>query len=77
MNGYNVTYMAFGQTGSGKTYTLIAPVGSFKKFGTDESGQILEHYGLFPRAALTIFNLLQNSGRKYILTCNIQEDRYC
>ena len=38
MQGHNVTYMAYGQTGSGKTYTMIAPVGSFKNLGADDSG---------------------------------------
>ena len=52
MQGHNICYMAYGQTGSGKTYTMIAPVGSFKKFGADDGGEILDHYGIFPRAAL-------------------------
>jgi len=64
MSGYNVTYLAYGQTGSGKTYTTIAPVGSFKNLGTDDGGQVLDHYGLFPRVALTILQRLKASGRK-------------
>lgn len=71
VNGYNVTYLAYGQTGGGKTYTVIAPVGSFKNLGADESGEVLDHYGLFPRAALCIYHALQKSGKKYVLTCNI------
>jgi len=55
---------------------MIAPVGSFKKLGADESGQIMEHYGLFPRVAINILNGLQSSGKKYLLTINICEDFY-
>ena len=76
MNGYNITFMAYGQTGSGKTYSMIAPVGSFKNLGADDTGQMMEHYGLFPRAALNIYHNLNNSGKKYILTCNLIEDKW-
>ena len=36
----------------------------------------MDHYGLFPRAALEIYHALKNSGKKYILTCNISEDKW-
>ena len=56
MDGYNVTVLATGQTGSGKTYTMIAPVGSIKKVGGhDMGGGILDHYGIFPRTVLKLY----------------------
>ena len=59
VEGHNVIFLAHGQTGSGKTYTTIAPCGSLtKKGGLDPDGNILDHYGLFPRTAITIFNRL-------------------
>lgn len=72
MNGYNVTFFAHGQTGSGKTYSLIAPGFSLNaKGGVDESGGVLPHYGLLPRTALYIFNKLQESGSKFVLTATV------
>ena len=54
--GHNITYLAYGQTGAGKTYTMIAPVGSLNKpGGVDMSGEMMSHYGLFPRTTLTLF----------------------
>ena len=68
MDGYNVTMLASGQTGSGKTYTMIAPVGSLKK-NHDMSGSVLDHYGVFPRAVLQLFN--QISGKGDVITLSI------
>jgi hypothetical protein len=63
MEGYNVTVLASGQTGSGKTYTMIAPVGSIKKKGGhDLSGAILDHYGLFPRTVLQLYQQVAGGG---------------
>jgi Rad3-related DNA helicase len=57
MDGYNVTVSASGQTGSGKTYSMIAPVGSIqKKGGHDMSGAVLDHYGIFPRTVIDLYN---------------------
>ena len=68
MDGYNVTMLASGQTGSGKTYTMIAPVGSLKK-NHDMGGSILDHYGVFPRAVIDLFNKI--SGKGDVITLSI------
>ena len=72
IGGHNVTFFSYGQTGSGKTYTMIAPVGSLNApGGTDPSGELLEHYGLFPRTALRIYDLLAKSKAKFMLTLTV------
>lgn len=72
MNGYNVTISAAGQTGSGKTYTMIAPVGSIKKKGGhDMGGAVLEHYGIFPRTVLHLYNLISGMGPGHICTLSL------
>ena len=58
------------------TYSLIAPSFSLNaKGGVDESGGseggVLPHYGLLPRTALYIFNKLQESGSKFVLTATV------
>ena len=70
MDGYNVTVCASGQTGAGKTHSLIAPSGSIQKpGGHDLSGAVLDHYGIFPRAVLQLFN--QISGKGDVMTLSI------
>ena len=42
---------------------MIAPVGSLNKpGGVDMSGEILPHYGIFPRTVLTLFRELKDSN---------------
>ena len=40
---------------------MIAPVGSLKK-NHDLGGQILDHYGVFPRAVLQLFEQIKSKG---------------
>jgi hypothetical protein len=58
---------------------MIAPVGTFnKKGGTDNSGAILPHYGIFPRAALEIWQKFNEYGcdSDSVLTLSLTEDRW-
>ena len=47
---------------------MIAPPGSLKK-NHDMSGAVMDHYGLFPRSVLELFNQL--SGKGDIITLSI------
>lgn len=47
---------------------MIAPPGSLKK-NHDLSGVVLDHYGLFPRSILHLFN--QISGKGDVITLSI------
>ena len=62
MGGYNINILAHGQTGSGKTHTILGPKGLSK------DGQIKPDLGLFPRAAVNIFNSLASTQ---VLTMSI------
>lgn len=47
---------------------MIAPVGSIKK-NHDMSGQVLDHYGIFPRAVLQLYQ--QIGGKGDVITLSI------
>ena len=49
--GYNVNFLCYGQTGSGKTHTALGPPGTFSKTAS-LSGEIEDHFGMFPRACI-------------------------
>lgn len=76
LDGFNVNIMAYGQTGSGKTHTMLGPKGFSKSPQGDE---ILDYYGLFPRAGMILLKSLEaqaQTGRKTIMTLNITETNY-
>ena len=57
LNGYSLNVLAYGQTGTGKTYTMISPVGTFKKMNASKNvEEIPDEFGLFIRTVLIIFN---------------------
>ena len=75
LDGYNVNFMAYGQTGSGKTYTLLGPNQTFpKKLTATEVDAPEKNWGIFPRCALKIFQVLKASGlseEDFLLTIKV------
>lgn len=55
LDGFNMIVVAYGQTGSGKTHTLIGKLGVFKQAPSDNLDNLDDNLGLFPRAALALF----------------------
>ena len=59
-NGINVNLLAYGQTGSGKTHTMFGAPGILEQAGKGGFGVASPaEYGIFPRAALAIFQRFQ------------------
>ena len=71
--GYNVNFLCYGQTGSGKTHSALGPPGTFKKKATF-TGEIEDHFGMFPRAALEIFQFSQKNNS--IITVALAQDYF-
>lgn len=72
MFGYNVNFLCYGQTGSGKTHTAIGPRGTFSK--TTISAEIQAEFGMFPRAALYIYEQAQKRGN--VVTVSMCQDYF-
>jgi len=68
--GINGTVFAYGQTGSGKTWSMFGPEGSVESLLKS-----VEHLGLIPRAATTMFDILEKSDRfeKYEVELSVLE----
>lgn len=71
--GYNVNMLCYGQTGSGKTHTALGAPGTFKK-GAVFTGEVEPHFGMFPRAALEVFQLAQTTNS--IITVALAQDYF-
>ena len=63
LKGYNGTIFAYGQTGSGKTHTMLGDV--YQE----------ESHGIIPRAAVHIFDAIENDEHEteYTLKCSLLE----
>jgi len=70
IQGINGTVFAYGQTGSGKTWSMFGPEGSVESLLKS-----VEHLGLIPRAATTMFDILEKSDRfaKYEVQLSVLE----
>ena len=55
LDGFSMAVLAYGQTGSGKTHTLIGKLGVFKNQPSDDLDNLDDNLGMFPRAALAIY----------------------
>ena len=55
LDGYSMVLLTYGQTGSGKTHTLIGKLGVFAHPPSDNLDNLDADLGLWPRAALAIF----------------------
>lgn len=55
LDGYSMIVWAYGQTGSGKTHTMIGKLGVFNTPPSDDLESLDDNLGIFPRAALAIF----------------------
>jgi hypothetical protein len=71
--GYNVNFLCFGQTASGKTHAALGPPGTFKK-DAKFTGEIEDHFGMFPRAAMKIFQHAESVGA--ICTIALAQDYF-
>lgn len=62
ISGVNVNFLAYGQTGSGKTYSIFGPPGIMSEAGSGKFGtEIISDYGLFPRIALKVVDMLSEN----------------
>lgn len=68
VSGYNVTFLAYGQTGSGKTFTMGTSHEVLQSKDLSDSTM-----GLVPRCVADLFATLEQSGRRWRLSCSMLE----
>jgi hypothetical protein len=76
LDGFSMVLSAYGQTGSGKTHTMVGKVGVFRNPPSDDLENLDPNIGLFPRAALAIFQGLQQKKEKTVMTVTLCESLY-